>query len=340
MNIDEMQNKINKGNIDGNYIFYGIEEQLMKENISQMKKTVLDKNFIDLNYIQFDGNSSSLEEVINVCETAPFLSDKKIVVVYRSSFLKGGDSNEKEGNNKFNVLYKYLENPAPYTILIVYYVFEDEREKVSSKIKKLEKKAYCIKFDKLKGMYLEKKVKKIFDDNKKDIGKVELKFFCENVDPDMNIIFNEVEKLCSFTDEREITKNDILLMLPQKSDNDIFDLVDSLAQKKPEKALDILNELIFKGEKIPMILFMIERQFRLLFNIKAGIEDGKKKENLISELKLNPYICDKMIMQSRKFTVKQLKNALDKCLSTEKIIKSSSVNLKIQMELLIINVIL
>lgn len=337
MTIDELQDNIKKRKIDGNYIFYGLDEQLIKDNIKLIKNAVLDKNFIDLNYTQFDGNTVNIDEAINMCETMPFMSEKKVVVIYRSSFLKEGE--DKEETNKFNKLYKYLENPAPYSILIVYYVFQDEREKASNKIKKLEKKAFCVKFDKLKGMNLEKKVKSLFDERKKEIGKIELKFFCDNVDSDMNIIINEVEKLCSYTGYKEITKNDILMMLPPKSDNDIFDLVDCLGQKKPEKAIDILNELIFKGEKIPMILFMIERQFRLLFNIKNGIENGKRKENLISELRLNPYICDKMILQSKKFTAKQLKGALHTCLNTEENLKSSSSNSKTEMELLIINAI-
>lgn len=337
MNVDELKDKIKKRNIEGNYILYGFDEQLIKENIKIIKNIVLDKNSIDFNYVQFDGNTVDMDKVINVCETMPFMSDKKVVVIYRSSFLKEGE--DKEELKKFNKLYKYLDNPAPYSILLVYYVFEDEREKAGNKIKKLEKKAFCVKFDKLKGMYLEKKVKSIFDERKREIGKIELKFFCDNVDADMNIIMNEVEKLCSYTEGKEITKDDVYVMLPPKSDNDIFDLVDALAQKKPEKAIDILNELIFKGEKIPMILFMIERQFRLLFNIKYGIDSGKKKDTLVSELKLNPYICDKMIVQSRKFTIKQLKKALLFCLNTEETLKSLSYNQKTEMELLIINTI-
>jgi DNA polymerase-3 subunit delta len=155
----------------------------------------------------------------------------------------------------------------------------------------------------------------------------------------MNIIQNEVEKLCSYAYNRDITKEDILLMLPQKSDNDIFNLVDTLSQKKVEKALDILNELIFKGEKVPYILYMVERQFNILLQIKFGLEEGKNKDVLAKELKLNPYICEKMIAQSRKFTMKGLKKAIHYCLSTEEALKSSSVNGKTEMELLILNTI-
>jgi DNA polymerase III subunit delta len=156
----------------------------------------------------------------------------------------------------------------------------------------------------------------------------------------MNIITNEVEKLVSFTDGRDITKEDILKMMPQKSDNDIFNLVDYLSKKNIKRALDILDELIYKGEKIPLILFMIGRQYNLLFNLKLGIDSGKSKEVLSNELRLHPYICEKMISQSMKFTLKALKRNIELCVDTEKIIKSTSTDDKINIEVFMIKTVM
>jgi len=44
-----------------------------------------------------------------------------------------------------------------------------------------------------------------------------------------------------------------------------------------------------------------------------------------------------MVKQSKKFTINQLKKAVELCLNTEKRIKSSSIDEKTEMELLIIN---
>ena len=161
--------------------------------------------------------------------------------------------------------------------------------------------------------------------------------FTTLVDNNMEVVVNEVEKLCCYVMERDIKKEDIILLLPPKSDNDIFNLVDYISEKKPEKALDILNELIYRGEKVPRILSMIERQFKLLFSLKSGVEVGKGKEQLASELRLHPYICEKMIAQSRKFTTVQLKNAMECCLNTEKTLKSESVDDKTVLEILLVN---
>lgn len=333
----EFEQLINREKISNCLIFCGVDESLMKDSIKKISDRFVNETFRDLNYVQFDGSTVDMEVVINTCATIPIMSDKKVVVVYRAKFL--GDSEDREDKKRLEALNKYIENAPEHCILIVYYVFENDREKPSDKIKKLDKKTLVVKFDKMKGAMLEKRVKTLFEQKGKEIGKVELKMFCDGLENNMNIIENEVEKLACYTLDREIRKEDIMLMLPQKSDNDIFDLVDLLAQKKPEKALDILNELIFKGEKVTQILFMIERQFNLLFKIKTGIEEGKNKDILVKELRLHPFICEKMMTQSRKFTHKQIRTALKICLETEAVLKSSSVNGKTELELLIVNTI-
>lgn len=333
----ELEEKIKSGKLDNCYVFCGADEALIKESIKLISSKVLQCAFKELNYVQFDGVSADIEAVINTCETVPFMSEKKIVVIYRSVFL--GEGEDREFNKKYDRIVKYMEGPASHCILILYHVFENDREKPSNKIKKLDKKVCVAKFDKLKGMQLEKKVKSLFEAKGRNIGKFELKLFCEILENNMNIINNEIEKLCSYAYNREITKEDILIMTPQKTDSDIFDLVDSLSQKKIEKALDILNELIFKGEKITYILYMIERQFNILLQIKYSLEEGKDKDVIARELKLNPYICEKMITQGKKFSLKGLKKAVDSCLSAEEVLKSSSVNSKTEMELLILSTI-
>jgi len=337
---DELKNELKKSIIHNCYIFCGMEEQLIKESVKSICNKTISGDFFDLNYAKFDGANVEFDTILNACETMPFMNDKKVVVIYRANFLSdnknkssGGDSDE----GIFKSLSKYIDNLPPHCILIMYYVYQGNREKMSGKVKKLQHKTCVGEFNKLKGMMLEKKIKVTFDEMGKNIGRAELSLFCSLVDNNIEVATGEIEKLCAYTLGREIKKEDVILLLPRKSDNDIFDLVDFIAQKKAEKALGILNELIFRGEKSTAVLSMIERQFKLIFLIKIGLEDGKTKDNLSTELRLHPYICEKMIMQSRKFTIKGLQKALMSCLETEKTLKSSSFDEKTEMELLIIN---
>jgi DNA polymerase III subunit delta len=330
-----LEGNVKLGKIENCYIFCGLDEMLIKDSIKLIVDKVVAVDFLELNYVKFDGSKSEVNEIINACETLPFLSDKKLVLLYRAIFLS--EKEDRESKRKFQDICKYIENLPAHCILIMYYVFEDEREKPSEQVKKLDKKFCVVKADKLKGDKFYRKVKEVFDSRGKEIGKVELKYFCDSVDNNMEIVVREVDKLINYCEDKSITKEEITRLLPPKSDDDIFDLVDYLSQKRPEKAIDILNGLLYSGENITGILFMIQRQFKLLLGVKFGVENGKNKDIIAKELKLHPYICEKLIAQSKKFTIRQVKKCLELCLSTEKVLKSSQTEKKTEMELLIIN---
>ena len=73
---------------------YGLDEKLIKSSIDPIIKKVLDKDFLDLNFIKIDGLTSTFDEIENACETLPFFGDKKVVLVYKFNF---EDKPDKEG---------------------------------------------------------------------------------------------------------------------------------------------------------------------------------------------------------------------------------------------------
>lgn len=334
--IDLMQldRNIKGGKIDNCYVFVGIDENLIKESISAITERALGGGNLDFNLFKFDGEKVEEDEIINACETMPFMSEKKVVIVYRANFLK---DSEKSRESVYKRINGYLSNPNPQTILLMYYVFDNSREKESRKIKNLDKKVTVVKVDKLKGAILQKKVKDIFHGKGKEIQRNELTFFCNMVENNMEIIKNEIDKLVNYTEGREITKEDIVELLPSKNENDIFNLVDLLSQKKVKVAIDIYNELIFKGEKATNILRMIQRQYDLLLMIKVHLEHGKSHEVIAKELSLHPYICEKMMTQSRKFSKEGLMKILELSLKTEKRIKTLSTDQDTELEMFMID---
>lgn len=330
----QFQKDIKNKKFNNCYILCGYDEKLIRESVSHMVDMIISPEFKDLNYSQFDGETINSAEIINSCETLPFMSEKKVVLVYRAAFL--GDSDDKNLKRNYEEISKYILNMPSSSVLILYYVMGDKREKVPKSIIKLEKAVCVVKADKLRGESLTSKIKELLSERGKEIGKSELKLISTVIENDLGIIENEVDKLYWYTYGRDIRKEDIIQLFSKKSDDDIFDMVDFLSQKKAVNALEVLNDLIYRDEKIPYILFMVERQFKLLLQIKTGLEDRMSKNDLISTLKLNPYICEKMITQSKKFTIKQLERTIASCLDVEERLKSTSVDAKIEMEMMML----
>ena len=87
-------NNIKKNKIENCYILLGIDEELIKEQVQLIIDSVIDSAFIDLNLIKFDGMKFTADTFRDSCETLPFLSDKKVILVYRANFLKDINDND------------------------------------------------------------------------------------------------------------------------------------------------------------------------------------------------------------------------------------------------------
>ncbi|MEY7998981.1 DNA polymerase III subunit delta [Clostridium sp. Mt-5] len=332
---------LKNGHIENCYLFCGSDEFLIKENIKTLIGKVIKPDFIDLNYVKFDG--SSLEDfntVINACETLPFMSDKKVVLVYRASFMVEGDYKNKL-SGEFKNIHSYLKNVPEHCVLIFYCLFKSKRDKPGKRIYSLDKDICVVKADKIRGYQLENKVQEFFHSRGKDIKKVDLRVFCNLMDGNnLSIIENEVEKLCCYTYGRDIKREDMQKMFLSNNEEDIFDVVNAISNKNLKEAVHLLNELIYGGIKINYILTMIERQFNILFKIKLLLEGGKQKVEIMKTLNIrSEYGYNIMVQQSKKFTLKQLKRSIQLCLNTERNMKSLSIDERTELELLIINTI-
>ncbi|MCL2321154.1 MAG: DNA polymerase III subunit delta [Oscillospiraceae bacterium] len=309
------------------YIMIGQDEGLIKSSIEEIKNIALDDGLKDLNYVEFDGRKiESLDGIINSCETLPLFSPYRMVVIFRAAFLEQGE--ESKYKKIVDGLLSYIPKISDKTILIIYSILYSKRDKPSNNLNKFVKVCKVIeaKYDsrEKKGeiiKYMEDLVRK----SNKKINKSELEMLYELYkNSDTMFIKNELDKLISYSDNDFILKNHIKDICIRNSDDDIFDLVDSISNKKFSETISILNDLIYKGEKPEGIIFFVERQFRLLFLIKHGVSENKTLEYISKSLNLNIYICKNMIIQSNKFTKKQLLEALEMCLNYEKKIKSET----------------
>ena len=316
--IDVLESEIKKNSIANGYIFCGLDEELIKSSIDPIIKKVVDKDFLDLNFIKIDGLTSTFDEIENACETLPFFGDKKVVLVYRANFLK--DKPDKEGAKTYTEILKYIKDLPQHTILIMYYLFNDKIDtpKKNKKLSTLDKYVKVVHCDKLKKDKYYKKIEDIFKENGRTIGKVQLKYFADKVQNNFDIIKREIDKL-----------------IPNKSEDDIFDLVEYISLRKVEKAIDLLDELLFKADQHMLIISSIENHFKRLYEIKTYLLKGKKLEFFMSKYRLPQFVCEKLMNQASKFSLKQLNQLIKVCVNTEIKLKSSTTDKQMEMELML-----
>ena len=162
INIDGFESELKKGDIGSGYVFCGLDEELIKENINILVKKLVPDEFMTLNYERLDGLTTTFNDIENACETMPFFGEKKVIVVYRANFLK--DKTDKEGAKLYSEISEYVKNLPPYAVLIMYYLFNDKRDtpKKNKKLGTLDKYIKVVHCDKLKKDKYYKKMESLF----------------------------------------------------------------------------------------------------------------------------------------------------------------------------------
>jgi len=149
---------------------------------------------------------------------------------------------------------------------------------------------------------------------------------------------NEISKLVNYCDDREITGEDVRLLVQSKVDMNIFNLIDSINSKNKNRSTLLLNQQIEKGLNEIYILTMFVYQFRNLLKIKSLLEQNLSSQEIASKAKMHPFVVQKSIEQCRRFELEDLKKIYRKLFDADLAIKTGKINPRLALDLLVVSV--
>jgi len=166
------------------------------------------------------------------------------------------------------------------------------------------------------------------------------------VGSDLWQVSNEIDKLLNYKLGREpkLTKGgekviieveDVEMLVRGSFDENIFALTDAISNKNKTLATELLEEQIEAGLTDSYLINMIVRQFRILLQIRQGLDLGLSSRKMINSLKLHPFIIQKGINQVRKFNLTTLKNILNELVKIDFKMKTGRADVKTMLNLLI-----
>lgn len=115
----------------------------------------------------------------------------------------------------------------------------------------------------------------------------------------------------------------------------MFDLVKAVAEKHPERAVQIYRTLLSMKESPYMVLSLITRQFRLILETMLLTQNGLTQEQIAARLELREFAVKEYQRQSKRFPVAGWKQAVRDCLQADLDIKSGRAAEETAVELLI-----
>lgn len=257
----------------------------------------------ELNFTSIDIEKvQSAKEIINCCETYPFLDAHRVIYINNIDF--------KKHEAIIKELLKYIPKMSNRTILLISHYITDKRENY-------KKNTTALKFEKsLPGCVVYQPT----------INLEDLKIIAaeENINLKDNKILNSLLN----SDNLDVARNDLIKLsyldslddekikrnLSSSNEIDIFNLTEAIQQKNIENAIAYIFNLQDCGENEIKLNMMILKTFKLLYDCKTFVEYGMSEEQISQKLHIHPYPVKIACNQSKLFSIEVLKESIDACL--------------------------
>lgn len=305
------------------------------------------------NFDAFDGESASLNNIIELCMSYPMMSDKRVVLVKRFDKLFQGRVSKKVETS--SAIANYLNNPLESTKLILTAELESAKDVYktfkSSDKEKFIKKVAALKFpfNKLILDYKWMEFPRVYESEYPKWTKDKFKCYGKNIQPEavdillsrtkqtLRDISNEVEKIVIAIDKKnDITIEDINFITGSNREFTVFELQKQIADRNISKVIFILNKMLSVDKQEMLIMAIISKFFINLLKISEEFRNNASPQALASKLGISPFQFSDYSNALRKYTLNDIENAILYLFETDLKLKSSGYdNLSVIQEMFI-----
>lgn len=305
---------IKRGDLKQLYLISGEETYLT----GKVERAILEKLLPD----QKDGDVKmlngdvALDELVHMIESAPFFSEKNIILVRNTMLFKekkkAADAEKSsKANQAEEKLIKLFEDMPPYSTLIL--ETPEKADKRRKLYKAVVKCGSAVEVARIRAWEVKDWLTVKLREIDKEFERSALEYFLE-VTSVMNQISlgfldQEIDKLALYADKKTIVKRELQEVLASVPEVSIFSMLDAISDKNTKKALRLLNEQLNAGEHPLKMITMLSRHTRQLWQAKRCAAKGYQNKQIAEKLGLVPFIAEKLTAKSKRFSEDALKNA-------------------------------
>lgn len=304
------------------HLVYGSERYMVRYYKKSLMENLSSPDD-EMNRTIFQGNDVNASAIADAGQILPFFADKRLLVVQDSGFFKSA-----------NDMVEYLEEFPETT----YVIFVEREVDKRNRLYKWVAKNGCVTECQAQteqmlkqwiGGYLKKCGKKI------SVSSVE--HLIERTGTDMETLNNELDKVIGYVGERqEIQAEDIDAICSGMTVSRIFDMIDAVAAKEKDKALQLYDDLLANKESPMSILYLFSRHINILLQIKELSALGLNKNDMAKKIGIPPFTVPKYGMQAKAFKRSKLLQMLESRLEYEERFKTGRLNDQLAVELFLI----
>lgn len=322
---------------------YGEDTYRSRKKLIELKeKFIKEVDPAGTSLVAADGGSIDLEE-FNELVFPPSLFARKRMVVIENIFLS-------KKQDIFKNIVELLKNKKKMDNILIFWDSLGSEEKLSKEkndlLNFLKKADYIGRFKALTNKETAEWIKSEVRDRAGSITLSAANLLSTFLGNDLWAVSNEIDKLINYKKGQKLNlpddkKNinidveDVEKLVRSGFDENIFALADAFSLKNKQAALKLLEEQIEAGVNEVYLLSMIIRQFKILFQIREGLDANHSARKITSLLKLHPYIIQKGVSQAKNFSLERLREILNKLIKIDFLVKKGLSTVRKELEIII-----
>jgi DNA polymerase-3 subunit delta len=332
------------------YLLHGADEFTRSEKIAELKQKLGDPAVVSLNTTVLDGRKMTLPTLIQACDALPFMAKRRLVIVegFWSRFEPTEGSKTKEKPPKMpasdSALIKGLLEYLPRLPRTTGLVFVESRslQKTNPAFKAVpsdqKKVAYVKEFNPPKEGELGRWIQRRMKAKGGEILPQAAQELAGSVGSNLRQLDQELDKLGAHANyQRPVSSADVHSLVSATQTDSVFALVDAIGLRQREKAMRVLHELLEAGAAPLYLLSMIERQFRILLQVKDMQARGVARPDMQKTLGIrHSFIIQKSLRQAQNYSMAALESIYERLAGVEQKIKTGEIEDLLALDLLVI----
>jgi len=312
------------------HILIGEDDFSINQELEAIKKSAADPAALMPNTTEFDGSKVTPEQLRAVCETVPFLADKRLVIV--EGLLTRFEPKKKNGRKKssrqtdtaedFTPIAAAIKNLPPFTELVL---LDGKLNYANPLLHVLASQTKVSSFPLLKNDQIKQWIeKRVASQSKSGISKKAVDLMACLVGSDLWTMANEIDKLALYTGGRAIEEADVKAVVSNVQEIKMYNLSDAIFESNNIEAQKLLQQLFKQGFVPTRILFALAGHVSLILRIKEMRKKGRTLAELQSMFRPTPpYTVQKAWSQADKYSPARIKEVYHKLLNADIAIKTS-----------------
>lgn len=327
MTYAELNRAIEGRSIPPLLFLYGEETFLLDRALQRLRDAAVPADARDFNLNLYHGKESPVEVILDTALTLPVFSSHRLVLVRDAQDLSAAS---------LDAFLPYLADPAPETILVFTADRIDGRKKFFQEFKK---RGVLVEFKRLYDNQIPAFVREQAKSTGFALTEDALALFCRRVGNSLQEVSGEVNKLFAYLGERDLADvADVAAVVSDTRVDSIFELTNAIGARKKGEALRLLTRLLAEGTAPLMMLTMMVRHFRQLWQARELLEQGVASKEIARQIGINPYFIDGLVSQSRRFSLARYRQIFMLFLEVDLGLKSSGAHPAAMLEKLVLDV--